>query len=385
MTAVRYVSTVLLVLTVLLGSSSERAAGKDLGNDLQGLIDEAQPGAVLMLPPGVHRGPITIDRPLMLKGKSPEECVLELTADEPAVLVSSKDPVIVDSITIKWQRATSERREGPVCALAVKDGNATIRNCRVIALGNFQRCPSAVQCLGFSKVKLENCRFEGFEFTIGYTGGAEGSITDCVILNPGHCGATVYSGSTIDVARNIVTGSGYHGLRCTGGTLLAHDNLIIKNKNRGIYLGNKSASGKVGNNVIMGNGTGISAFAQTDVAIENNLIVNSSYAGLGTRDSCPLTVRNNVFQENTKGIVVFAEAGRNQVTLGQNSFWKNETDTENVDRPQNSITVDPRFEAPERGNFTSQADELKTNKQGLSDPSVFGNLWQKWSAISQEM
>jgi nitrous oxidase accessory protein NosD len=385
MTAVTHASTTLLVLTVLLGGSSGEAARSELPNDLQRLISEAKPGAIVTLPPGVHRGAVKIDKPLTFKGESPEECVLELTADEPAVLVSSKAPVIIDSITIKWQLATSERLEGPACALAVRDGNATIRNCRVIALGNFKRCPSAVQCLGFSNVKLENCRFEGFEFTIGYAGGAEGSITDCVILNPGHCGATVYSGSKIDVARNIVTGSGYHGLRCTGGALFAHDNLIIKNKNRGIYLGNKSASGKVSNNVIMSNGTGISAFAQTDVAIENNLILNSSYAGLGTRDSCPLKVRNNIFQENTRGIVVFAEAGRNQVTLEQNSFWKNETDTENVDRPRNSVIVDPRFEAPERGDFSSQADELKTNKQGLSNPSVFRDLWQKWNAVLQEM
>lgn len=97
---------------------------------------------------------------------------------------------------------------------------------------------------------------------------------------------------------------------------MAHDNLIIKNKNRGVYPGNKSTSGRVNNNVILGNGTGISAFAQTDVTIENNLILNSSYAGLGTHDSCPLTVRNNVFQENSWGIAIFEESGTNRVTLG---------------------------------------------------------------------
>ena len=73
------------------------------------------------------------------------------------------------------------------------------------------------------------------------------------------------------------------------------------------------------------------------------------------------------------------------VAVGQNSFWMNETDTENFERPTNSILVDPRFEAPEKGNFSPQADELKTNKQGLSNPSIFGPLWQKWKAISQEL
>jgi nitrous oxidase accessory protein NosD len=224
MKAGKYVSIGLVVLIALMGGSCE----EELQNDLQKPINAAKPGDVVTIPPGTHRGTIRIDRPLTLKGESPETCILELTADKPAVLVTSRDPVVIDSVTIKWQLATSEKHKGPVCALAVKDGTATIRNCRIIALGNIKRCPSAVQCLGFSNVKLENCRFEGFEFTIGYTGGSEGSITDCVILNPGHCGATVYSGSKLEVARNIVTGSGYHGLRCTGGTLLAHDNLIIK-------------------------------------------------------------------------------------------------------------------------------------------------------------
>jgi len=381
MIAGRYVSIALLVLIVLAGGSCE----EDLQSDLQRSINAAKQGEVVTIPPGTHRGTIRLDRPLTLKGESPETCILELTADKPVIFVSSRKPVVIDSVTIKWQLATSERHKGPVCALAVKDGSATIRNCRLIALGSIKRCPSAVQCFGFSNVKLENCRFEGFEFTIGYDGGSEGSITDCVILNPGHCGATVYSGSKLEVARNIVTGSGYHGLRCTGGTLLAHDNLIIKNKNRGIYLGNKSASGRVSNNVILGNGTGISAFAQTDVTIENNVILNSSYAGLGTRDSCPLTVRNNVFQENTRGIAIFEEAGTNRVTLGQNSFWNNQTDTENFERPANSILVDPSFEAPDRGNFSPKDDELRTNKQGLSDPSIFGPLWEKWNTISQKL
>jgi parallel beta-helix repeat protein len=379
MRAARHGSIAILVPIVLSGVSCEEA----LRSDLQGPTTTAKPGGVVTVAPGVHRGSITINKPVILKGETPEQCVLELTADRPAVLISSKDPVTIDSVTIQWQLATSEGHKGPACALAVKDGNAVIKNCRFIALGGTQRCPSAVQCLGFSNVTISNCTFEGFEFTVGYTGGSEGSITDCVFLNPGHCGVTVYSGSKVDVARNIITGSGYHGLRCTGGTLLAYDNLIIKNNNRGIYLGNKSARGRISNNVILGNGTGISAFAQTDTTIENNLILDSSFAGFDARDSCPVTVRNNIFQKNTRGIAIFKEVGRNQVSLGQNTFWENGTDTENVERPANSILVDPRLEAPAQGGFAPQADEVKTNNQGLSDPSVFGPLWEKWTAIGQ--
>ena len=381
MTTGRHIAMVILAPVVLLGVS----CGETLQSDLQQPIAAAKPGSSVTVSPGVHRGAIAINKPVILKGETPEQCVLELTADRPAVLISTRDPVTIDSVTIKWQLATSKRRDGPACALAVRDGNVTIRNCRFVALGNIKRCPSAVQCLGFSNVTIENCRFEGFEFTIGYSEGSEGSIRDCLILNPGHCGATVYSGSKLEVARSIITGSGYHGLRCTGGTLLAHDNLIIRNTNRGIYLGNKSARGRISNNVILSNGTGISAFARSDVAIENNVILDSSFAGLDARDSCPLTIRNNILQGNTRGFALFEEVGKNQVTLGQNTFWRNETDTENVERPANSILVDPRFEAPDDGRFAPQADELKTSKQGLSDPSIFHALWEKWTAIVQDL
>jgi nitrous oxidase accessory protein NosD len=353
-------------------------------NDLPSLIARAEAGSQVSIPGGTYTSPITLDRPLVLRGENLEECVLEVTADEPALKLSATQPVTIDSMTVKWQLATSQGRQGAASAVFVKDGRLTMRNCRVIALGNNQRCPLAVACDGFSNVKIENCRFEGFEFAIGYGGGAEGSITDCVVLNPGHCGISVYSGSKIDVASNVITGSGYHGVRCTGGTLLLHDNLIIKNKNRGIYLGNKSAHGRINNNVILGNGTGISAFAQSDVTIENNVIMESSYAGLGTRDGCFIKVRNNLFQDNTRGIVLFEETGKTQVEVGQNSFWNNASPTDNLEMPETAILVNPRLSAPKDGDFAAQAEPLKANGQGLSDADVFGKLWEKWKRLEQE-
>jgi hypothetical protein len=291
--------------------------------------------------------------------------------------VSTKEPAIIDSVTIKWQLDNDEGLKSPASALSVKNGNLTLRNCRILALGNFKRCPSAVECSGFSKVKLENCTFEGFEYCINVAGGAEGDISDCRILNPGHCGITVFSGSKIEVARNIIAGSAYHGLRCTGGTLLAHDNLIIKNKNRGIYLGNKSGQGSIENNVIIENGTGISAFGHTEFAIANNLILKSSYNGLDARNTCPLTVKDNIFAENGSGVTIFSERGDSLVKLGKNSFWKNRKDAENLELPKESLVVDPRFEGPDRGDYTVTTEELTSANQGLSNPSVLIKLWEK--------
>jgi beta-lactamase regulating signal transducer with metallopeptidase domain/nitrous oxidase accessory protein NosD len=365
------------------GGEAEQAGAAHPAGDLQELVNRAKPGDVVTVPPGNYSEPITIAKPLTLKGKNPEKCVLEVTDDRPAITITSRKPVVIDSLTVKWQLATSQKHEGPASALAIRDGTATVRNCRVTASGNLMRCPTAVQCMGFSNVKLEKSRFDGFEFCILYTGGAEGSIADCVVRNPGHCGITVFSGSKIDVARNILTGSRFHALRCTGGKLTAHDNLIIDNKNRGIYLGNKPASGSVRNNVILGNGAGISAFAGTDVSIVNNLILQSDALGLGAPDNSRITVKNNIFADNPKGVVLFA-AGNNQVKIGQNTFWKNKTDMENAPKPGNTLDTDPRFKDPQNGDFTPQAEELVKNRQGLTDPGVFADLWKKWKALAQE-
>jgi hypothetical protein len=353
-------------------------------DDIQSQINRAEENGEVSIGNGTYKSPITIDRPLVLKGENREKCVLVVTADQPGITVATTEPVTIESLTIKWQLATSAGSQGPASAVFVKDARVTLRNCRVIASGNNKRCPAAVACDGFSNVSLENCRFEGFDFTIGYRGGAEGSITDCVILKPGHCGISVYSGSKIDIARNIITGSKYHGVRCTGGTLTLHDNLIIKNKNRGIYLGNKSASGRISNNVIVGNGTGIGAFAQSDVIIENNVILDSSYAGLGTRDSCPLTVRNNIFQNNTRGIVLFKKTGKTHVDVGQNSFWNNKTNTENLAMPETAILVDPRLTATNAGDFVPQAEDRRLKRQGLSDAEIFPALWEQWKRLAHE-
>jgi nitrous oxidase accessory protein NosD len=376
---VRGARGVAIVGALVLGPAGVR--GED---DLQALMARAAAGGTVTVPAGTYKAPVTIDRALTLRGEGNGKCVLEVTADQPAITVATTKPVAIEGLTIRWQLATSEGRGGPACAVFVKDGSATVRNCRVVAAGNTQRCPAAVQCAGFSKVALESCRFDGFDFTIGFGGGAEGSVTDCVIVNPGHCGVTVFEGSTLDVARNVITGSAYHGLRCTGGTLTAHDNLIIANKNRGVYLGNKSARGKVSNNVILGNATGISAFAGTDVTIENNLLLDSSFAGLDTRDSCPITVRNNVFQGNTRGLVLFAEAGKTEVNVGRNSFWNNKADSENLHLPASSLRVDAGLAGPDKGEFAAQSEPTTEGGQGLTDATVFRALWEKWQQVRAE-
>lgn len=356
------------------------AGDEAAGDELQVLIDAARPGSVVNVPKGTYRKPLRIDKALTLKGADREACVIELTSNEPAVLITTKNAVVLESMTIRWQRATSAQTSEPVCAVVLKDAKATIRDCRLSAAGNNTRCPAAVLAYGFSDLHLDGCRFDGYEFTVQFARGAEGVVENCVFVKPGHCGITVGSDSKAAIRGNIVTGSAYHAIRCTGGKLDVTGNLIIRNKNRGLYLGNKSATGTVRNNVILGNGTGISGFANSEVDVEHNVILDSGYAAVDFRQSCKLSVKNNILAGNEKGIIQFKEGGRGGTVVGGNTLWNNKTDTEGLDKVGKVLTSDPGFKDAANGDFTVTKAGVKSARHGLQDPVPFPALWKKWKA-----
>ena len=208
--------------------------------------------------------------------------------------------------------------------------------------------------------------------------GTKGSIRNSLVMDSGHQGISLYSGATAEIVGNVVTGSKYHAVRSTGGTLNMTDNLIINNANRGVYLGNKSASGVISNNVIIGNGTGIGGFAQSKVKIGNNIIADSSYAGIGMRDSCGLSIRDNNFRGNERGWILFKEGSRNGNTVYRNTFWRNKVDAENMDKTANSIIADPAFVDPDNGDYSLKSGPALQQKQGLVNPEIFKTLWKIW-------
>jgi len=322
---------------------------------------------------------VTITKPLTLKGESVNDCIFEVTANEPAIFVDTKGKgrVIIEAVTIKWQLATSDRTEHPF-AVAVKDTKSEVRNCRFQPLGDFKRCPVAINAMGFSELNINTCRFEGFEYTVCFGEGTKGTIRNSLVMDSGHQGISLYSGATAEIVGNVVTGSKYHAVRSTGGTLNMTDNLIINNANRGVYLGNKSASGTISNNVIIGNGTGIGGFARSNVKVENNIIADSSYAGIGMRDSCGLSIRDNIFSGNERGWILFKEGGRNGNTVYRNTFWRNKIETENLNKTTDSITADPGFVDAENGDFSLRTGLALKQKQGLTNPDIIKKLWKRW-------
>ncbi|MBL7076614.1 MAG: right-handed parallel beta-helix repeat-containing protein [Kiritimatiellae bacterium] len=365
-----------------LGAGDEQAAEmrtysgrllKECGVGLQDVIDVCAAGSTIHLPDGQYQECITIDKAIRLTGESLTGTVMQVTSDMPLISVRHKGDLTLERVTLRSQRETSERRDIPSCALYVRDGKAVVNGCRIEAAGGFQRSPVGVVGTGFSDILLRDSVFSGYEYTIQFARGCKGTVRDCVVLNPGHCGITAGTDSSVEVVRTVVCGSRFHGVRCTGATLNMRENLVVKNKNRGVYLGNRTAHGTIVDNVIAANASGISAFASANVMIESNLLADCTYAGLDLRDTCRLVVQGNTFLGNQRGIVGFLNGNPHRSVFKENRFWQNDADTENLDppivqRPQHP----PMYATTARGVIRSDGG-YKDKETPLS------RLWQKWA------
>ncbi len=366
-----------------LGASGAAPSGPS-SDLLKRLVEEARPGATVTVPKGTYGTPIEITKPLLLRGESEEGCIIEVTVDGPAIAIDTKGQghVTIENLTVKWQRATSDSAERPF-ALAVKDSNVSVRHCRFVPLGNNQRCPMAVRIDGFSEATLSDCRFSGFDYTVCYGPGSEGIVQDCILTDPGHQGITGYENSTLRVERTIVIGSGYHGLRCTGGTLHARDNILADNRVSGVYLGNKDGRGTVIGNLMLRNGEGVAGFYQAEFSVEDNVIADSITAGLGAWSTCRLNVRRNVFQNNATALVVYPKGERDTNIIGRNTFWQNVADAKDCTLSADSILADPQFADPNHGDF-SAAGPVREQNHGLTDSQTIRDLWPRYEQAQRQ-
>ncbi|MCF7955333.1 MAG: right-handed parallel beta-helix repeat-containing protein [Phycisphaerae bacterium] len=349
---------------------------------LQELIDDAKPESTLIVPRGTYTDPVKITKPLTLKAEANGECIIEVTANEPAIFIdtASKGDVTVEGLTIKWKLASSDRIDY-ASAVAVKDCKATIKDCVFAPLGNFRQSPTAARAYGFSKMYLDNCKFDGFDYTVCFSEATEGAMTNCAITKCKSQGIILYSGASADVIGNYIANSGKHAVRSTGGKLNMLDNLIVNNANRGVYLGNRTGSGRIANNVLIGNGVGISGFASANVIVENNVILKSQYAAIAMRGSCKLKIKDNIIQDNPTGVIVYSDNGENNNKLLQNTFYNNKDNAKDIKAPANTITTDPLFKDVENGDFSLKPGKAQQNKQGLTDHSKIGKLWQLYKDI----
>ncbi len=348
--------------------------------NLQQAIDDAKSGATVIVPEGTYTKPVAIKRGITLKGEVGS--VLKIESNTPAILVDAYNGAVIDGLTIQYKCTDEAQEVEHPYAIFVRGGEATVQNCRFEALGSGKESPGAIMADAKAEVLVKACRFDGFEFPIQFWNGAEGRVEECIVLNPGHCGITIGHGSKAALIQNIVTGSGYHGIRCTGGYIEADSNLVIRNRNRGFYIGNRSAEGRLSNNLIVENSIGINVYANSELEIVNNVILRSSFAGLSIIETADLEMEHNIVAENEKGVVGFSADKEKEVSVsidGRNLIHGNKIASENTELPSKTITDAPGFSNPDEGLFKSPV-----NRMGLEKPEPLQALWKKWQNVLDE-
>ncbi len=343
---------------------------------LQEAIDNASAGDTIVIPAGTYTQSVIIRKKITLVGNG---AILKVESNQPAIQIDTSKPVVLKDLEIQYQTETKPQQGEFPYAVYTSGGDLLIENCTIKETGRSGTVPCAVSAADRSVLHIKNSRFDGFNYTIQFGNESEGSVENCLIKNPGHCGITIGNGSSARLNRNVVTGSRYHGIRCTGGEIFADSNLVIANKNRGFYIGNKSATGTLSNNLIVDNATGINVFAYSKLDILNNVILRSSYAGLALIDTAKLDIENNIIADNERGIVGFSSNKGKEPSVrlrGENIAFGNTTQTEGIKLPSELIGLDPQFEDPDSGLFSTGTSDAKCT--GLSSPTEMQMLWNKW-------
>jgi hypothetical protein len=356
-------------------------------NVIQKLIDEAQPGQTVIVPNGTYTHSIRINKPLTLQGESKEGCIFKVKANHPAIHVDgvTGGPVRIEKLTVTWQMISAARRADiSPNAIWIVNSQAVVEDCwvRPITQGT-SLAPVALRVDGTQRVDVQGCRFDGFEYTVCFGKATQGSVTDCLVLDGGHQGITGYDDSHLTVERTLVSGFEYHGIRGSGGTLTVTDCLIADVQRCGIYLGNKNSQGTISNCVFLRDFSGVAGYYVSRYDIRNNIFLESSQSAIGAWDTCELAVEHNIFQGNARAIVVYDKGGKNANVIKANTFWQNNTDTENCQFPSESITQDPQFTQRDQGDLSLHDGPVKAGKHGLTHPEILKHLWQTYQTVIQ--
>lgn len=369
--------------TDLVGSSG--GGGGSNVSALQAQIDAAAPNATLTIPAGGYAGPLKIDKPISLVGSGATDCVIECFADEPAIRIQGADGVTLKNVTVRWGLKSTEVKERELAAVVIRDSKVVLDGCALEPKDRPRNTSCGLMALGRTDVVFTQGRTTGFEYTFLFTEGANGTITHSVLRDSGHCAVQGHQGTTIKVEGCILSGCEYHGVRSTGGTMEVRNNIIRNNNHAGAYLGNSSAHGVIENNLFVGNRGGIWSFAASDVAIRNNVFIDSKSEAIGFHASCSLTIERNSFVNNPIALVQYSpekSPGRNGATTKGNHFWTNGTDAKDFEKEPDALEGEPKFADPANFDYTPiDPSPLRLadggRAAGLLDSEAIALIWRR--------
>ncbi len=229
---------------------------------LRQIIAQAKAGSKIELPKGVFKGPITIDKPLILTG-------------------------------IGRQSVIEGDRNGTV--ISIKSSYVTIENLTIRGSGH-QRysLDSGISAYNALHVDIKNCYFDRTLFGVVFH-----NISNSKIIN-----------NSIKSYKEKVVDNRGDGIRLWG----SHDNIIAKNhlyESRDISL-SRSNHNRVTDNILENGRYGILSDMSSDINITLNKIY-SNYAGIRCKGGKNIFISNNQIVKTrlSTGIGIMLEGGKN--------------------------------------------------------------------------
>jgi len=263
----RYILFVLLLVPYSLSASV-----------LQEAIDNAKPGSKLVLPAGVYRGNIVIDKPLIIDGKD-QKAIIEGNGKGTVITIKSSG-VTVKNLTI---RGSGEEHEKVDAGVAIKK----VTQCRV-------ENNKIVDCLfGIDMSEVRNSEINGnYIESKPFDLGIRGDGIRLWYSNDNHL-----SGNHLYKSRDFVV-------------WYSHGNLIEKNRGEyGRYSLHFMYTGKntVKDNVYKHNSVGIFFMYSQDTVATGNLIQNSlgtTGLGIGLKDASNFVLKDNTIIYCARGLFI---------------------------------------------------------------------------------
>lgn len=222
--AIVLVATGALALTGL-----DRTIRVPAGVSLQGALDEAPAGAVLVLEPGVHRGPIAIERRVTMRG------------EEGAVVSAGRDADAAVAIHAAGTALRDLRIEGGQTGVYVRDvGDVLLEDLliRGSEMEGIDIADSAATVRGVTVRDLAHPMAQGIEVR---NSEHRGVITVADSLVEGGQEGIVSHVSRVRFENNTVVGTTMHAISITEmSSGIATDNRILDASGAGLYCGDMS-------------------------------------------------------------------------------------------------------------------------------------------------
>ncbi|MDZ4093907.1 MAG: nitrous oxide reductase family maturation protein NosD [Paracoccaceae bacterium] len=365
----------ILMLILLLAPMAQAAQGlvPAGGAALQTAIAGAAPGDVLTLAPGLHLGPVTLDRPITLQGQP--GAVIDGGGAGSVITVTGED-ITIRGLEI---RGSGNRHEG------IDSGVQMLRSAR--------------------RVLVENNTFAGNLFGVDVHGAKDSTVRGNTILGR-------------QDARMNDRGNGIYVWNAPG-TLIegndiryGRDGIFVNTSDKGTYRGNLmrdlrfavhymyANNSEISGNISIGNHLGFALMFSNRVVVTGNMSFGDRSHGMMLNYTNNSDVRGNLVQGAEKCTFIYNShrnlivgnrfegceigihftAGSEKNTLTGNAFVGNQTQVKYVG------TRDVEWSFERRGNFWSDHPTFDLNGDSIADSAFRPNdlmdhvLWSQPAA-----